>query len=51
MAALEGTKYTNSGLDKKPKANINDYFFMLNNEVDYDCLIHNVSKFGEINDL
>ena len=51
MAALEGIRYTNSGLDKKPKANINDYFFMLSNEVDYDCLIHNVSKFGEINDL
>ena len=51
MAALEGIKYTNSGLNKKPKANINDYFFMLSSEVDYDCLIHNVSKFGEINDL
>jgi hypothetical protein len=51
MAALEGIKYTNSGLSKKPKANINDYFFMLSNEVNYDYLIHNVSKFREINDL
>ena len=51
MAALEGIRYTSSGLDKKPKANINDYFFMLGDEVNYDYLLHNISKFREINDL
>jgi hypothetical protein len=51
MAALEGIRYTNSGLIEKPKANMNDYFFMLSDQVDYELLSHNILKFREINDL
>lgn len=51
MAALEGIRYTNAGLTEKPKANMNDYFFMLSNQVDYELLSHNILKFREINDL
>jgi hypothetical protein len=51
MAALEGMRYTNSGLTEKPKANMNDYFFMLSDQVDYELLSYNILKFREINDL
>jgi hypothetical protein len=51
MAALEGIRYNNAGLDAKPKANINDYFYMLSDQVDYDILTNNIYKFREINDL
>jgi hypothetical protein len=51
MAALEGMRYSNSGLTEKPKANMNDYFFMLSDQVDYELLSHNILKFREINDL
>ena len=51
MAALENIRYTDAGLDKKPVANMNDYFYMLSDQVNYDYLIHNVYKFREINDL
>jgi len=51
MAALEGIRYTSAGLTEKPKANINDYFYMLGEQVNYDLLTHNLSKFNEINNL
>ena len=51
MAALEGIRYTNAGLTEKPKANMNDYFYMLSEQVNYDLLTHNLSKFREINEL
>jgi len=51
MAALEGMRYNNSGLTEKPKANMNDYFFMLSDQVDYELLSYNILKFREINDL
>jgi hypothetical protein len=51
MAALEGIVYNNSGLDKKPVANMNDYFYMLNDQVNYDLLTNNLNKFRQINDL
>jgi len=51
MAALEGMRYSNAGLTEKPKANMNDYFFMLSDQVDYELLSHNILKFREINDL
>jgi hypothetical protein len=51
MAALEGMRYSNSGLTEKPKANMNDYFFMLSDQVDYELLSYNILKFREINDL
>ena len=51
MAALEETWYTDQGLEAKPKANMNDYFFMLDSQVDYDNLTYNLEKFRDINDL
>ena len=51
MAALEGTRYNLWGLDKKPKANMNDYFFMLSDQINWDLLTENLTKFRYINDL
>ena len=51
MAALEGTLIWENGLNKKPKANMNDYFYMLSDQIDYDILANNICKFCEINDL
>ena len=51
MAALEDVQYKNYGLYKKPKANMNDYFYMLNNQVDYDLLDYNLAMFRKINNL
>ncbi len=51
MAALEGTWYDDHGLNSKPKANMNDYFDMMYDEVDYLNVIHNLKKFREINNL
>ncbi len=51
MAALEGTFYKSWGLDSKPKANMNDYFFMLGEQVDWKYLLQNLQKFRLINDL
>ena len=51
MAALEGTRYTLGGLAQKPKANMNDYFYMLDNQVDYELLEDNLSTFRMINNL
>jgi hypothetical protein len=51
MATLENTKYTDAGLTQKPKANMNDHFDMLYDEVDYDLLEYNLEKFKTINNL
>ena len=51
MAALEGTRYNLWGLDSKPKANMNDYFFMLSNQINWELLTDNLTKFRYINDL
>ena len=51
MATLENIRYTNAGLTEKLKANMNDYFYMLSDQVDYELLSHNILKFREINDL
>ena len=51
MAALEDTRYNVWGLDSKPKANMNDYYYMLENEVNWDLLTDNLTKFRYINDL
>ena len=39
------------GLDKKPEANMNDYFYMLNDQVDFDLLTYNLDMFRKINNL
>ena len=51
MAALENIRYNASGLDKKPKANMNDYFYMLDEQVNWDLLTDNLNRFRTINDL
>ena len=51
MAALEGIRYNMWGLDTKPKANMNDYFYMLDSEVNWELLTDNLTKFRYINDL
>jgi len=51
MATLENVKYTDAGLTKKPKANMNDHFDMMYDEVDYDLLDYNLEKFKTINNL
>ena len=44
-------QYKKSGLDKKPKANMNDYFYMLDDQVDFDLLSYNLKMFKMINNL
>ena len=51
MAALERERYNLFGLNKKPKANMNDYYYMLEEEVNWDLLTDNLTKFRYINDL
>ena len=51
MAALEGIRYLDAGLDKKPKANINNFLYMERDKIDYDLLTHNLTKFKQINNL
>jgi hypothetical protein len=51
MASIENTKYNLSGLNHKPKANMNDYFFMLDDQIDYDLLENNLKMFKQINNI
>ena len=51
MAGLEDTLYKEHGLNTKPKANMNDYFDNDFEKVDYLNIIHNTTKFREINNI
>jgi len=51
MATLEDVQYKNYGLYQKPKANMNDYCYMLNDQVDCDLLDYNLGMFRKINNL
>ena len=51
MAALEGVMYKESGLTEKPKANMNDHFNINFKDVDYLMVLHNTTKFREINGI
>ena len=51
MATLEDIRYSNAGLDKKPEANMNNYFYMNDSDINFELLTHNLTKFKEINDL
>lgn len=51
MAALEGIKYGESGLDYKPKANMNDYFDIDPKKVNLSLVLYNVETFKKINEL
>ena len=51
MAALENTPYTDSGLEFKPKANMNDFFYIDSNEINEGTLHWNLQKFRLINNI
>jgi hypothetical protein len=51
MASLENIRYSNAGLDKKPKANMNDFFYMEGDRIDYNLLDYNLLKFKNINNI
>ena len=51
MASLEGITYLNAGLTHKPKANMNDFFYMESNRISYDLLDYNLTKFKQINNI
>ena len=51
MAALENTPYTDSGLEFKPKANMNDFFYIDGNEINEGTLHWNLQKFRLINNI
>ena len=51
MATLEDIQYKKHGLYKKPKANMNDFFYMLNDQVDFDLLDYNLKMFRKVNNL
>jgi hypothetical protein len=51
MAALEGIGYDEFGLLTKPKANINDHFYIDIKDVNLKLVLHNVETFKKINEL
>ena len=51
MAALEEVLYNERGLNVKPKANMNDYFGIDFSKLNYLSVIHNTTKFREINNI
>ena len=51
MAALEGIEYKDHGLNNKPKANMNDHFNIKFEDIQYLNIIHNTTKFREINNI
>ena len=51
MAALEGTLYKESGLDKKPNANMNDHFDIGFENIKYEDILYNAKMFRAINNL
>ena len=51
MAALEGIGYDEFGLLTKPKANMNDHFYIDIKDVNLKLVLHNVETFKKINEL
>ena len=51
MAALDGTQYNSNGLNYKPNANMNDFFDIKFEEIQYLDILYNTHKFREINNL
>ena len=49
MSAIEQIEYKYHGLNYKPEANMNEYFDMEENELEYGSVLYNVSKFRRIN--
>jgi hypothetical protein len=51
MAALDGTRYSSNGMNYKPNANMNDFFGIKFEDIKYEDVIYNTTKFREINNL
>jgi hypothetical protein len=51
MATLENVKYADAGLIKKPKADMNNFFYIESDKIDYNLLDYNLTKFKTINNL
>ena len=49
MAALDGTLYSSNGMNYKPNANMNDFFDIKFEDIDYLMVLHNTTLFREIN--
>ena len=49
MAALDGIEYDNNGLCRKPKANMNNYFDVKFEDINYGSILYNVNKFRKVN--
>jgi hypothetical protein len=48
MATIDGLSYSPTGLTDKPKANMNDHFYMSADEMDFDLLDHNINSFKKL---
>ena len=51
MAALDGTRYNSNGMNYKPNANMNDFFDIEYEDINYIDILYNTTKFREINNL
>ena len=48
MATIDDMPYSPIGLTEKPKANMNDHFYMAAEDMDFDLLMWNLDKFREL---
>jgi hypothetical protein len=48
MATLDGLSYSPTGLTTKPKANMNEHFYMNAEDINYDLLDHNINSFRKL---
>jgi len=48
MATIDGLPYTTNGLVEKPKANMNDHFYMAAEDMDFELLDWNIKHFRKL---
>ena len=48
MATIDGLAYTTNGLTEKPKANMNNYFYMAAEDLDWELLDWNIKHFRKL---
>jgi len=48
MATIDGLAYTTNGLTEKPKANMNNYFYMAAEDLDWELLDWNINHFRKL---
>jgi len=48
MATIDYLSYSPTGLTEKPKANMNDHFYMSSEDMDFDLLDHNLNSFRKL---